>query len=72
MATIVIKDLTDSVDLDRKAMKEIIGGARTRGRQSFPARTILRADRIVNYPRGFAGNVPPDAAGARLTGKPSK
>jgi len=68
MATIVIKDLSDSIELDRQAMTTIIGGARTRGRQTFPARTLLRHDSIVNYPRGFAGNVP-EAPGARLTAR---
>jgi len=63
MATIVIKDLTESVDLDRQAMSSIIGGARTRGRQSLPVRTIFNSTRIVNYPRGFAGNLPADTGG---------
>lgn len=64
MATIVIKDLTESIDLDRQAMTSIIGGARTRGRY-MPTRTAVGINRIVNYPRGFAGNLPP------LTGGPS-
>ena len=64
MATIVIKDLTESIDLDRQAMTSIIGGARTRGR-FIPTHAAGSSTRIVNYPRGFAGNLPP------LTGGPS-
>lgn len=56
MAHIVIKDLPESVDLDRQAMTAITGGARTRGRQPFPGTTIFRSTRIVNYPPGFARN----------------
>lgn len=53
MSIIVIKDLPESVDLDRQAMVEITGGARTRGRQTFIGSTIFRSVRIVNYPTGF-------------------
>ncbi|WP_136416581.1 hypothetical protein [Herbaspirillum sp. ST 5-3] len=54
MAHIVIKDLPDSMELDRKAMVAIVGGARTRGRQQSLGRTIFRTTRIVNFPTGFA------------------
>jgi hypothetical protein len=47
MASIVIKDLSESIDLDRQAMTAITGGARVRGR------TILRSTRIIQYPPGF-------------------
>ena len=53
MSIIVIKDLPESVDLDRQAMVDIRGGARTRGRQTFIGSTIFRSARIVNYPTGF-------------------
>lgn len=53
MTIIVIKDLPESVDLDRQAMVAITGGARTRGRQTFIESTIIRSTRIVNYPTGF-------------------
>jgi len=56
MATIVIKDLSDSIDLDRKAMTAIIGGTRAGGRPSFPRRTIFRGSSILNYPGGFTFN----------------
>jgi hypothetical protein len=69
MATIVIKDLTESIDLDRQAMASIIGGARTRGRY-IPARATTSSTRIVNYPRGFAGNLPPLTGGPSIIRKP--
>lgn len=53
MTIIAIKDLPESVDLDRQAMVAITGGARTRGRQTFIGSTIFRSARIVNYPTGF-------------------
>jgi len=71
MATIVIKDLTESIDLDRRAMTSIIGGARTRGRY-IPARTTGGINRIVNYPRGFAGNLPPLVGGPSIIRRPEK
>ena len=49
MAIIVIKDLPESVDLDRQAMLAITGGARTRGRPAFLARTALPRTKIVQY-----------------------
>lgn len=56
MAKIVIKDLTESVDLDRQAMVAIMGGARTPGRHAFPGQTISGSTRIVNYPSGVTRN----------------
>lgn len=56
MSTIAIKDLTESIDLDREAMNTITGGARTRGSQTFPAHTIFRSTRIIDYPAGFTRN----------------
>ncbi|WP_332671318.1 hypothetical protein [Aromatoleum sp.] len=39
MATIVIKDLPENIDLDREAMRTVVGGARLRGATpSRPAR----------------------------------
>lgn len=71
MATIVIKDLTENIDLDRQAMASIIGGARTRGR-FIPRRTTGSTTRIVNYPRGFAGNLPPIMGGPSVIRKAEK
>jgi hypothetical protein len=71
MATIVIKDLTESIDLDRQAMASVIGGARTRGR-FIPRRVAASTTRIVNYPRGFAGNLPPIMGGPSIIRKAEK
>ncbi|HEY0845001.1 MAG TPA: hypothetical protein VGE12_06515 [Noviherbaspirillum sp.] len=57
MASIVIKDLNESVDLDRKAMLAVIGGARARGRHPLSAQAMIKSNRIVTFPgmpaRGF-------------------
>ncbi len=49
MATIVIKDLPENVDLDREAMRAVIGGARLRGaspsRPTRPARPAAASAR---------------------------
>jgi hypothetical protein len=39
MATIVIKDLPENMDLDRQAMQAIAGGARLRARPAAATRT---------------------------------
>jgi len=64
MASIVIKDLLESVELDRKAMVAIVGGARSSGSRVQPGGTIFRTNRIVSYPAGFSGGARPE------TGKP--
>lgn len=69
MATLVIKDLTESIDLDRQAMASIAGGARTRGRRISPPAAIT-GNRIVNYPRGFAVNLPADNGGRSIEAAP--
>lgn len=73
MTIIVIKDLAESVDLDRQAMVLITGGARTRGRQTFVGSTIFRSTRIVNYPTGFTpkplANINRQSAGKTLKQK---
>lgn len=56
MANIVIKDLQESIDLDRKAMVAIIGGSRAGGRQHVLWDTIFRTNKIVNYPPGITRN----------------
>jgi hypothetical protein len=58
MASIVIKDLPDSIDLDRQAMTAITGGARIRGRQAAVGRTTFRDDRVVNFPDFRTGAAP--------------
>ena len=54
MATILIRDLAESVDLDREAMTAIAGGARTP--QGYLERSTIGDSRIFNYPAGSAGN----------------
>jgi hypothetical protein len=71
MATIKIKDLTESVDLDREAMLAITGGSRF-GRHIPAARTILRTSRIVNYPAGFASAAPANIGGQTSKGTSRK
>ena len=51
MATITIKDLPDNVELDRKAMRDIIGGARYRTGAGAPAPSP-RGVRIVDFRTG--------------------
>jgi hypothetical protein len=59
MAIISIKDLPDSVTLDREAMLAIAGGARISESQRFPKRSMLHASPISGYPTGFATYVVP-------------
>jgi hypothetical protein len=72
MSTISIKDLPESVDLDRAAMRAIVGGARLGGRQNFPVRPLARTGRIVDFPTGFATYAVPDAGGLATGSKPRK
>lgn len=57
MANIVIKDLLESIDLDRQAMTAITGGSRFRGPQPLAGRagTLVHTTRIIDYPTGFGG-----------------
>jgi hypothetical protein len=56
MATIVIKDLTDSINLDHEAMVAITGGSRSRNRPTFAGRMAPRSSRLFTYPGGFTSN----------------
>jgi hypothetical protein len=52
MATLHIKDLSESTELDREAMRAIVGGARG-GSQPWQAITeVFKDRRIVDYPPG--------------------
>ncbi|CAE6711902.1 MULTISPECIES: hypothetical protein [Paraburkholderia] len=53
MAKLAIKDLTDSVELDRQAMAAIVGGARIGARASIAVQVVPRSTRVVDYPPGF-------------------
>ncbi|MBB3012066.1 hypothetical protein [Cupriavidus alkaliphilus] len=72
MAVIVIKDLPDSMDLDRQAMITILGGGRTAGGQAWHGLRRPGAVRIVDYPGGLPGNrhaMPREAPLGRLPRK---
>ena len=53
MATIVVKDLPENIDLDREAMTSITGGARMRASKTIFTHLPLQGSRIVTYPPGF-------------------
>jgi hypothetical protein len=53
MATIAIKDLPDSVELDRQAMIAIVGGARSGARYGSLLQLASSPTRVVDYPQGF-------------------
>jgi hypothetical protein len=53
MTTIAIKDLPDSVELDRQAMAAIVGGARNGARYGSLLLPASRPTRVVDYPQGF-------------------
>jgi hypothetical protein len=53
MATIAIKDLPDSVELDRQAMAAIVGGARSTARYGSLLQSASNQARLIDYPQGF-------------------
>jgi hypothetical protein len=55
MAKLIIKDLVESVELDREAMAAIVGGARVGARSSMAAPLVPASARVVDYPPGFPG-----------------
>lgn len=61
MASIVIKDLTESTELDRKAMLAIAGGSRMRAGGGVLARPAARRVRLYDISAGNAAQ----AAAAR-------
>jgi hypothetical protein len=54
MAHITIKDLSDNVELDRKAMQSIAGGSRWRGQGGAVGRPSAAGQRIVDFKTGAA------------------
>ena len=60
MALIKVKDLPQSVDLDRKAMQAIVGGARAGVRPVDLPGATTRSGRIVDYPPGLGRDKPTD------------
>ena len=65
MALITINDLPQSVELDRKAMQAIVGGARAGARPIPVDAATPRSGRIVDYPPGFGGDKAAEAKGQR-------
>ncbi|MET0964696.1 MAG: hypothetical protein ABWY05_18045 [Noviherbaspirillum sp.] len=53
MATILIKDLSDNTELDRQAMRAIVGGARGGARPWQAIAGIFQVRRVVDYPPGI-------------------
>ncbi|MBI2275952.1 MAG: hypothetical protein HYU74_01230 [Dechloromonas sp.] len=60
MTTISIKDLPESVVLDREAMLAITGGARSGGSQHFSGRPGPGTNRVSGYPAGFSAFAMPE------------
>jgi hypothetical protein len=58
MAVIKIRDLADSVELDRQAMHTIVGGARDGLRPTFRIRPSANVNRVVDYPGVPVKDVP--------------
>jgi hypothetical protein len=67
MALITIKDLPHSVDLDRKAMHAIVGGARAGVRPADLSGATIRGARIVDYPPGFGRKAGPADGTHKIT-----
>lgn len=66
MALINIKDLPQSVELDREAMLAIVGGARAGARPAGLAGAApFGSGRIVDYPPGFARDRAEDTTAQR-------
>jgi hypothetical protein len=66
MALIDIKDLPQSVELDRRAMLAIVGGARAGARPIDLVGATFQSGRIVDYPPGFVRDRPEEENGQRL------
>jgi hypothetical protein len=59
MGIIVIKDLQESLELDRQAMLAIAGGSRLRAGAAVARRDALRISRLVNFAPKAAPRRPP-------------
>jgi hypothetical protein len=58
MALITIKDLTEGDDLDREAMRSIVGGSLTGARPLQLNQAQAGSSRVVDYPKGFGRRGP--------------
>jgi hypothetical protein len=59
MATIVIKDLPGSTELDRQAMRAIAGGSRLRAGGQGAGRAAVQRVRLFDFSAGGGGKKPP-------------
>ncbi|SAK73373.1 hypothetical protein AWB76_04658 [Caballeronia temeraria] len=67
MPVIKIRDLADSVELDRQAMHTIVGGARDGVRPLFRIRPASSGNRVVDYPGVPVKDVPAAQTGPFTT-----
>jgi hypothetical protein len=65
---LIIKDLPQSDDLDREAMRSIVGGGLTGARPDQIDQAKADSDRIVDYPPGFGRQGPIPARSQRPRG----
>jgi hypothetical protein len=65
MALITIKDLTEGDDLDREAMRSIVGGSLNGARPLQMSQPQAGSSRVVEYPKGFGHRGPAAAIPAR-------
>jgi hypothetical protein len=63
--TLIIKDLLQNDDLDREAMRSIVGGGRTGARSTQIDQGKADSGRIVDYPPGFGRQGPIPARSQR-------
>jgi hypothetical protein len=68
MALITIKDLLQSDDLDREAMRSIVGGGLTGVRPVQSDQAKAGSGRIVDYPPGFGRQGPIPGRSRRSAG----
>jgi hypothetical protein len=68
MTLITIKDLPQSDDLDREAMRSIVGGGPTGARAVRIDQAEAGSGRIVDYPPGFGRQGPIPARSQRPVG----
>jgi hypothetical protein len=68
MTLITIKDLPQSDDLDREAMRSIVGGGPTSARSVQIDQAKAGTGRIVDYPPGFGRQGPIPARSQRPVG----
>jgi hypothetical protein len=61
MASIIIKDLSDNLELDRKAMQAIMGGSRLGARPGSSLQSRAAAQGIVNFGTGLAPRSAPSS-----------